>query len=330
PVCGARDGFFGLIRGDFVDLDWHELVGWINRPSSEIGTARFNLEEDDVAAIAENIRRHNVRGLIVIGGWGSYLKVAELVERREDLEALKIPMVLIPATIDNNLPCTEFCIGSDTALNNITEAVDKIRHTAGATRRAFIVEVMGKQCGFLALLSALATGAEKAYLPEKGISLAELNGDVENLKRSFERGKRMVIFMHNEQSSFHYTTDFIRRLMEEESKGQFEVRTAILGHVQRGGVPTAFDRILASRMGAKAAFTMMDALNAGTSEVTVLGLSGRGITASGLPAALREMDVRRGRPKREWFMQLLEMADALAKLDAGKDAGGSLPVCNAL
>ena len=318
-VYGSRDGYYGLIRGDFVELDWHELVGWVNLPSSEIGTARFDLEEDDLAAIAENIRKYNIKGLIIIGGWGSYLKTAGLFDRRDDLEALNIPMVLIPASIDNNLPCTEFCIGSDTALNNIVGAVDKIRHTAGATRRAFIVEVMGRQCGFLALMSALATGAEKAYIPETGISLAGLNRDVENLKKSFELGKRMVIFMHNEQSSFHYTTDFIRRLMEEESKGQFEVRTAILGHVQRGGVPTAFDRILASRMGATAAFTMMDLLKSGNADVSVLGLSGRGITVHGLAEAMSGMDVKRGRPKREWFMDLVETAECLAKLSPDRE-----------
>ncbi|MGV8075617.1 MAG: 6-phosphofructokinase, partial [Syntrophobacteraceae bacterium] len=216
PVLGSRDGFLGLMRGNFMEFDWHELVGWLNRPGSEIGTSRVNLKNDDFASIAHQIEEHHIKGIIAVGGWGTYLNIARLVEQRERFPALNLPIILIPATIDNNLPATEFCIGSDTALNNIIDAVDKIRHTAGATRRAFIVEVMGRQCGFLALMSALASGSEKAYLPEVGIRLAELNSDVDNLKTSFQCGKRMVIYLRSEQSSHHYTTDFIRRLFEEE------------------------------------------------------------------------------------------------------------------
>lgn len=314
-VLGSKDGFYGLIRDDFVELDWHELVSWVNRPASEIGTARFDFEESDFPRIAETIRKRGIRAVISVGGWGTYLKIQQLVEMREAFDAFHIPMVIIPATIDNNLPCTEFSIGSDTALNNIVEAVDKIRHTAGASRRTFIVEVMGRQCGFLALLGALASGAEKAYLPETGISLAELSRDVSIMEESFAQGKRMFIHLRNEQSSNHYTTDFICRLFEEESKGRFEVRTAILGHLQRGGIPSAFDRITASRMGAKAAFGLLEALEKGSSDVHVLGLRGRGLVMVPIAEAMEEMDHKRMRPKRQWFMELLDVAKTLAKHD---------------
>jgi 6-phosphofructokinase 1 len=312
-VAGARNSLAGLIKGELVDLDWNELIGWGNRPGSEIGTGRMDLEEEDFKRIAENIERFKIKGLIAIGGWGLYSKIAQIVDYRDAFEAFKIPMILVPATIDNNLPCSDFCIGADTALNNIVDAVDKIRHTAGANRRAFIVEVMGRQSGFLALLSALASGAEKAYIPETGISLAELNRDVETIKTSFQCGKRMVIYLRNEHSSRNYTTDFIRNLLEEESKGDFQVRTAILGHVQRGGIPTAFDRILACRLGAMAAATMLEAMGENSTEVTVLGLSGRGIVSASLSEAFEQMDTKRGRPKRQWFMNLVEAADTLAR-----------------
>lgn len=313
PVYGAKDGFMGLIRDDLVELDWHELVGWIHNPSSELGTARMDLEESQFERVAETLKRRKIKGIIAIGGWGTYLNVAKLSERRKEFDSFKIPISLIPATIDNNLPCTEFCIGSDTALNNIIDAVDKIRHTAGATRRAFIIEVMGRDCGFLALMGALASGAEKAYIPETGISLADLIKDVETLRDSFSSGKRMVIFLRNEKSSYHYTTDFIRRLLEEESKGEFQVRTAILGHVQRGGLPTAFDRILASRMGSFAAFSLLEAMEKETMDISVLGLRGRGVTSSPISEALGQMDLKNGRPRHEWFLDLMEVADALAK-----------------
>jgi len=271
------------------------------------------MEEDDFEKIANNITQKKIKGIIAIGGLGLYLKMAQIVERRKRFDAFNVPMVLVPATIDNNLPYTEFSIGSDTALNNIVEAVDKIRHTAGANRRAFVVEVMGRQSGFLALLSALASGAEKAYLPETGISLAELNRDVETIKSSFQCGKRMVIYLRNEHSSNHYTTEFLRNLLEEESKDEFQVRTAILGHVQRGGIPTAFDRILASRMGALAASTLFNSMQGGKSDVLVIGLSGRGTNVYPLSEGMQQLDVKLGRPRNQWFMDLVPIADSLAK-----------------
>ncbi len=313
PVYGSQDGFLGLINGNLIELDWHDLVQWINRPGSDIGTARFELEAEQIKDLAATVRKRNVKGIIAVGGWGTYLDVAKVADLRREFDSLNIPIILLPASIDNNLPCSEYSVGADTALNNILDATDKIRHTAGATRRAFIVEVMGKQCGFLAWMSALASGAEKAYIPETGITLAELNADVEDLKKSFECGKRMVIFVRNEESSLHYTTDFIRNLLEEESKGEFEVRTAVLGHVQRGGYPTAFDRIIASRMGAAAAFALFEAMKSGDAGISVLGLQGRGVAAVPLSEALRKMDVAHGRPRQQWFMHLMDIAVSLAR-----------------
>ncbi len=318
-VLGSRDEFYGLIHGDFIDLDWYELVSWVGRPSSDIGTARFDLIEGDFGRIAENIKKFNIKGIIAIGGWGTYERIAQFVEMRSSFPEFDIPISLIPATIDNNLPCTELCVGCDTALNNIVEAVDKIRHTAGATRRTFIVEVMGRECGFLALEGALATGAEKAYLPETGISLAELNRDVSELRDSFQGAKRMVIYMRSEQASSHYTTDFLRRLLEEESKNEFEVRSAVLGHVQRGGFPSAFDRILACRMGAQAACSLLNSMEKNTNEVLTFGLNEGAITSCALSEALEQMDVRHSRPKFQWFMELHDMVHSLAKSRPGAE-----------
>ncbi len=315
PVLGAYHGFLGMIQDDFQLLEWNALVTWMNRPSSEIGTARSSLELDaeSLGRIAGSLERRRLKGLIAIGGWDVYLKILQLQGARADYPAFNIPMVLVPATIDNNLPGTDFAIGADTGLNNIVEAVDKIRHTAAAGKRAFIVEVMGRHCGFLALLGALATGAEKAYLPESGVHLSDLVRDVGMLRHNFTKGKRMVILLRNEDCSRNYTTDFIQRLLEEESRGQYEVRTAILGHLQRGGIPTAFDRILASRMGAAAAFALLAALENGGSDIRVLGLRGPGVSSLSLDEAIAEMDTAKGRPRQQWFMELIAMAETLAK-----------------
>ncbi|MBW1975169.1 MAG: 6-phosphofructokinase [Deltaproteobacteria bacterium] len=316
-VLGSLNTFLGLLQNNLVGLDWHEMVGWMNRPGSEVGTARVTIKDGDLSRIADTLRKNNISGIIAIGGWGVYHTLWRMIEQRDKYPEFKIPIVLVPASIDNNLPMSDFSIGADTALNVIIESIDKIRNTASANRRAFIVEVMGRNCGFLALLSAMASGAERAYLPENGISLKELVTDVELIKTSFDCGKKMMIFVRNEAASRHYTTDFIRRLFEAEGRGTFSVRTAILGHVQRGGAPTAFDRILACRLGAQAAFSIIDFLGRGSDDAIVLGLKGRGVVVNHLDEAMKEMDIDLGRPKNEWFLKLCDIADSLALPFAG-------------
>ncbi len=312
-VLGSRDEFSGLVHGDLRVLEWNDLAGWMGRPSSDIGTARSSQVLEDFGKIAANIRRFNVKGIIAIGGLDTYRHIQRLAEMRAQFAEFNIPVVLVPASIDNNLPGSDLCIGSDTALNNIVDAVDKIRDTAGATRRAFIVETMGKQCGFLAAMAALAAGADKAYLPETGMSLAELNRDVSELRKSFESGNRMVIYMRNEDASRHYTTDFLRRLLEEESKDEFEVRSVVLGHVQRGGSPTAFDRILAGRIGAGAAGALLELMKNGSDEVLAFGLQDGAVASCPLSEALDRMDAAHGRPREQWFMDLCAFIPSLAK-----------------
>ncbi len=312
-VLGSKDEFYGLTHGDFLELEWNDLAGWMGRPSSDIGTARSSQLIEDFGKVAENIAKFDIKGIIAIGGLDTYRHVQRFVEMRTDFPEFNIPVVLVPASIDNNLPCSDLCVGSDTALNNIVQAVDKVRDTAGATRRAFIVETMGKQCGFLAAMGALAAGADKAYLPETGMSLAELNRDVSDLKSSFESGSRMVIYMRNEVASGHYTTDFLRQLLEEESKDEFEVRSVVLGHVQRGGAPTAFDRILAGRMSAAAAGALLEMMNNGSSEVLAFGLKEGTMASCPLSEALDQVDATHGRPKVQWFMELFPVIHSLAK-----------------
>ncbi|MCX7822269.1 MAG: 6-phosphofructokinase [Syntrophobacterales bacterium] len=314
-VMAARNTFLGLIHGDIFPLSWDEIVGWINKPSSEIGAMRIELRDSDYAKMSENLERHKIIGIVAIGGLKTYLGMERFVALRERFPSFNIPVILIPASIDNNLPGTEFSVGSDTALNAIVEAVDKIRNTAGASRRTFIVEVMGRKSGFLALMGGMASGAEKAYLPERGISIKDLVEDVQMLKESFECGKKMVVFIKNEAASQYYTTDFIRRVFEEEGEGKFGVRTTILGHIQRGGAPTAFDRVVACRFGVYAASLMKEFLSnieIHSKKALVLGLKGRSIVETPLEEAMNEMDRENERPKYQWFLELIDVADRLA------------------
>lgn len=312
-VVGARYGFGGLARGDVWDLNWMDVQNWINLGGSELGAIRHDLSPEEIAQIAQQIKAWDLRGFIAVGGMETYKQVHKLIAAREKYRELRIPIICVPATIDNNLPGTEICIGADTALNNIVDAIDKIKYTAGAAHRAFIVEVMGRQCGYLALAAGIASGAEMELLPEDGIHLDTLRHDIDTLRRGFAGGKKLGIVIMAENASPYYDTDFVRRIMEAEADGAFEVRQTILGHLQRGGVPAAFDRIQGSRLGAHAARQLLDDIVAGRADANVIGIQRRGVVVTAYEDAMADFDWESERPKEQAFMSWRGLADTLAK-----------------
>jgi 6-phosphofructokinase 1 len=316
-VVGVRYGFSGLARGDVWDLQWMDVQQWIGLGGSELGAVRHALTPQEVADVAATIRKWDMRGLVAVGGLDTYLEVRKLMEARTQYPELNIPMICVPATIDNNLPGTEICVGADTALNNIMDAVDKIKYTAGAAHRAFIVEVMGRECGYLGLASGIATGAEMELLPEDQLTLESLVQDVERLSKGFEQGKKLGVVIMSEGASPYYDTTFVRRVMEAEAGGAFDVRTVILGHLQRGGVPTAFDRVQGTRMGLWATKHLLEDMEAGRADVSVVGSQHGGLVVTPLKEALEQMNWATGRPKEEPFMAWRGLADTLAKPGPG-------------
>lgn len=317
-VVGVRYGFGGLARGDVWDLGWMDVQNWINLGGSELGAIRHDLSPEEIAQIAQQIKAWDLRGFIAVGGMETYKQVRKLIAAREKYRELRIPIICVPATIDNNLPGTEICIGADTALNNIVEAIDKIKYTAGAAHRAFIVEVMGRKCGYLALAAGIASGAEMELLPEDGIHLDTLRRDIETLRRGFAGGKKLGIVIMSEHASPYYDTDFVRRIMEAEAEGTFEVRQTILGHLQRGGVPTAFDRIQGSRLGAHAARQLLADIAAGRADVNVIGIQSRGVVVTPYEEAMAGFDWENERPKEQAFLRWRKLADTLAKPGPGE------------
>jgi 6-phosphofructokinase 1 len=210
------------------------------------------------------------------GGWAGYQAAYELHRHRQQYAALDIPIVCLPMTINNDVPGTELSIGSDTALNSVVADVDKIRQSAVATRRVFVVEVMGRDCGYLALLSGLATGAERIYLPEEGITLDDLTADVHALADGFRSGKRLGLIIRSENADPVYTTGFITSLFQKEGGELFDARQAILGHVQEGGDPSPFDRIQATRLTARCIEFLSEQLESGARASAMIGFqSGR-------------------------------------------------------
>jgi 6-phosphofructokinase 1 len=319
-VVGVHYGFEGLKKGDIWDLGWMDVQGWIRLGGSELGAIRYEVMPDDLPKIAETIKQWDIRGLIAIGGLDTYEQIAKLVAARDQHRELRIPMLCVPATIDNNLPGTEIAIGADTALNNVVDAVDKIKYTAGAAHRAFIVEVMGRRCGYLALSSGIATGAEMEILPEDNPTIDTLQEDIALLREGFRKGKKLGIVIMSEHAFAYYDTEFVRRIMSAEADSAFEVRESILGHLQRGGVPHAFDRVQGSRLGAEAARQIMQDIAAKRADASVIGIQKRGVVVTPLEKAMAEIDWVEWRPIAQAWLDWRTLADTLAQPGPNSDA----------
>lgn len=236
-VFGFLRGYDGLISGSYILLDRRSVSGIINRGGTILKTSRskdFKTIKGQEQAV-KNIKEMQLDGLIVIGGNGSLTGARILTEK------YGIPTIGIPATIDNDINGVEMSIGVDTAVNVAVEALDKIRDTAMSLERIFIVEVMGRDCGYIALRVALAAGCEEVLIPEKEIDLKQMYAEI---IEGNEKGKvSWIIIVAEGKAKAADIADSIT------AKTGLETRIAVLGHIQRGGVPTAFDRILASRLG---------------------------------------------------------------------------------
>jgi 6-phosphofructokinase 1 len=275
-MLAIKNGFLGLRDGDIQEMQWMSVSGWVSYGGAEIGTNRYVPSSEGIAQIAKQVAAHRIDGLLMIGGWAGYHAAHVLHSSRTRFPALDIPVVCLPATINNDLPATELTIGSDTALNSIVSDVDKIKQSAVASRRCFVVEVMGHDCGYLALMSGLATGAERVYLPEEGITLSDLTADVHLLTEGFSAGKRLGLVIRSEKADQVYTTGFITSLLEKEGGDLFDAREAILGHIQEGGDPSPFDRIQATRLTARSIDFLSEQLESGARASAMIGFqSGR-------------------------------------------------------
>ncbi len=259
------------------------------------------------------LESHGIDAILAIGGIAAYEGCHRLRVEREKFPAFDIPIVCLPASIDNNLPGSELSIGSDTALNSIVEAVDKIKQSAVASQRCFVVEVMGRTCGYLALMAGLATGAERVYLNEEGVTLADLQVDLDHLIEGFRHGKRVGLVIRNEEANPFYTTAFICALFEQEGGDLFDVRQSILGHLQQGGDPSPFDRTLATRLAERCVNFLIHESATGKPAGAFIGYGGGKVTFTPLEDLPRLVDPEKQRPKRQWWEELLPVARVLAQ-----------------
>ena len=239
---GIRDGFKGMMEGDCWPMTYKDVDNIIQVGGTILGTARseaFKIKEERQKAI-DHLQEWEIDGLIVIGGDGSFAGAQALSQE------MGIPVIGVPATIDNDIFGTDHTIGYDTALNTVMQAVDKIRDTASSHHRIFFVEVMGRHAGFIALNSAIASGAETVLIPEETTDLEQLVAQI----KSQNKGQRSSIIIVAEGDDAGGSMDIIRKVAPYLEG--YDLKTSVLGHLQRGGSPSAFDRILATRMGAYA------------------------------------------------------------------------------
>lgn len=254
PV-GFRNGYRGLIDDDFCELTFKDVNNIVHQGGTILGTFRceeFKTKSGREKAI-DNLRKNKVDAFICIGGDGTFTG-ASILSREMD-----IPIIGIPGTIDNDIYGTDHTIGYDTALNTVVEAVDKIRDTAGSHKRIFFVEVMGRNAGFIALNSAIASGAESVLIPEETTDIENVANDLKEQNKG-SRSSIVIVAEGDDEGGAKEIVTKIKPYMDG-----YSLRYSVLGHIQRGGRPSAFDRMLATRMGAFAVESLIN----GVSEVMI-------------------------------------------------------------
>nr|XP_021534922.1 ATP-dependent 6-phosphofructokinase, liver type isoform X2 [Neomonachus schauinslandi] len=321
-VYVVHDGFEGLAKGQVQEVSWHDVAGWLGRGGSMLGTKR-TLPKSYMEKIVENVRTHNIHALLVIGGFEAYEGVLQLVEARGRYEELCIVMCVIPATISNNVPGTDFSLGSDTAVNAAMESCDRIKQSASGTkRRVFIVETMGGYCGYLATVTGIAVGADAAYVFEDPFNIQDLKANVEHMTEKMKTDIQRGLVLRNEKCHEHYTTEFLYNLYSSEGKGVFDCRTNVLGHLQQGGAPTPFDRNYGTKLGVKAMLWMSEKLRAvyrngrvfanAPDSACVIGLQKKAVAFSPVTELKKDTDFEHRMPREQWWLNLRLMLKMLA------------------
>ncbi|MCJ7507549.1 MAG: 6-phosphofructokinase [candidate division Zixibacteria bacterium] len=286
-VYGFRRGYVGLMDGDHIKMDLKTVGGIIKQGGTILLTARCEefKSEQGIKAALKTIEKEGIEGLIVIGGDGSLRGGLDLCEAG-------VPVIGIPGSIDNDIYGTDMAIGVDTALNNIIGVVDKIKDTASSHERTFIIEVMGRNSGYLAISSAIASGAEAVIVPEVEYDLEII---CQRLKEGYKRGKTNSLVIVAEGADTAYGV--ARHL---KKIGQIETKITVLGHLQRGGSPTCFDRLLGSRLGKEAV------------EFLLKGESGKMVGTVKRDTELTDLRIVT-KKKREIDQTYIELAEKLSK-----------------
>ncbi|XP_075266266.1 ATP-dependent 6-phosphofructokinase, muscle type-like isoform X2 [Convolutriloba macropyga] len=321
----VNEGFEGLLSDSIIDGVWNSTAGWIGFGGSFLGTNRTTPSQAGLKELAEKFAHYKLSGLIIIGGFEAFQSIRELHLARTSFPEFCIPMVVLPASISNNIPGTQLSIGSDTALNAIVQCCDVIKQSAQGTRkRVFVIETMGGYCGYLATMSGLACGADAAYIYEEKFNIEDLKCDVYHLAEKIHEGITRGLIIRNEKASENYTTEFIERMYNEEGDGLFTCRSNILGHIQQGANPSPYDRNYGTKLGVKAgtwiAAKIIETTNEGESvnatsshTACLLGLDKRTVQFTPVTWIAQKTDFQTRLPSEQWWLKLRPLLRILAK-----------------
>nr|Q27665.1 RecName: Full=ATP-dependent 6-phosphofructokinase; Short=ATP-PFK; Short=Phosphofructokinase; AltName: Full=Phosphohexokinase [Haemonchus contortus]AAA29181.1 ADP:D-fructose-6-phosphate 1-phosphotransferase [Haemonchus contortus] len=318
-----EDSFEGLANGAFKKFQWGDVTNWVMHGGSFLGTQKQLPNEKNVPLIAEQLRKHNIQALLLVGGFEAYHSTLILSKNREKYPEFCIPLCVIPCTISNNVPGTSISLGSDTAINEICTMIDKIKQSAtGTKRRVFIIETMGGYCGYLATLSALASGADNAYIFEEKFTV-EISLRRGSHRCKMAQGVQRYLIVRNEYANKNFTTEFVKQLFAEEGKGEFSTRINILGHAQQGGSPTPFDRNMGTKLAARALEYIITQIKESMvngvvstkspERATLLGLTGRRVVFTPVEELAAETDFDKRLPCDQWWLKLRPLLRILAK-----------------
>lgn len=303
-MLGIGDSFDGLIDGEVRELGWEDVEGWGFSGGAELGTRREIPDVKDYYAIGRAIENSRIDALMIIGGINGYIAMKEMVASRDRYPAFNIPILCVPASIDNNMPGAELSIGADSALNNAVWALDRIKESAAASQRCFVADAMGRNCGYLAFMSGLAAGAERVYLDEDDNRLEVIYQDAKQMRAAFEKGRRLFLVVRNENAGGLYDREFMARVFEQEGEDVYDVRHSALGHLQQGGAPSPYDRILATRLVFDGIEELARQVATGSADAKFIGLTSNGIECQDVSAMDAQMDWQVRRPRDQWWMEL--------------------------
>lgn len=306
-MLGVHNSFNGLIAGEIEELAWGDVDSWVGSGGAELGTKRDVIADSDFYALSRAIEKYEIDAIVMIGGFVGYESALNMRNARVHYPNFKIPVVCIPASIDNNLPAAQQSVGADTALNNIAIDLDRIRQSAEATNRCFVVETMGRSCGYIPMVSAIIGGAEQVYIPEVGITLDQIVEDTHKMQQSFEDGRRVYMVVRGQQASDVYSTDALTRIFNEEGHGVFDARPAVLGYMQQGGNPTPFDRTLAIRYAHAAIKELTHQFEKGKKHSVYIGNGKKGFEVYPLSHMDDQVNIELRRQWDPWWMPLSDV-----------------------
>ena len=319
-MLGVDGSWSGLADDSVRELSWSDVEGWAFKGGAELGTKRDIPPVEQFYALGRAIERNEIDALLVIGGMNAYLGVHSITSEKDRYPAFQIPILLIPASIDNNLPGCELAIGTDTAINNATWAIDRIKESAAASSALLHRRDDGRRCGYLTLMSALSSGAEYMYINEESPSLEQIAADADRMVASFKSGRRLFLTLLNESASQYYDREFLADVFNAESEGIYDVRHQALGHMQQGGSPSPYDRLLATRLVARAFEQLLDQFDRGDRGAYYIGQVGAAMEARPVKNMFDDLDIENRRPFVQWWRDLVPVQRIVSLQNPGIEA----------